>query len=54
MIIDLKYDSDVVLRNEYQVRLGVFANNLEQWSAFVALASIANDESSLMRPDYST
>ena len=37
-------DSDEVHRNTTVVRLGVYARDLEQWSAFVALASIANDE----------
>lgn len=47
-LTDWKYDSDAVWRGETQVRLGVFASNLEQWSAFVGLASIANDESAFV------
>lgn len=37
-------DTDEVQRGETHVRLGVYASNLEQWSAFVGLASISNDE----------
>jgi hypothetical protein len=44
-LIDFRYDSDELWRGQTQVRLGVFASNLEQWSAFVGLAVIGNDES---------
>ncbi|MFJ7354447.1 hypothetical protein ACIQWS_09825 [Phyllobacterium sp. NPDC097923] len=47
-LIDWRYDSDVLWRGETQVRLGVFASNLEQWSSFVGLASIGNDDSSFV------
>jgi hypothetical protein len=47
-LINWEYDSDEVWRGETQVRLGVFASNLEQSSAFVGLASIANDESAFV------
>ncbi len=43
-LTDWKLDSDELHRGETQVRLGVYASNLEQWSVFVGLASIANDE----------
>ena len=39
-----KLDSDELSRGQTQVRLDVFASNLEQWSAFVGLASISNDD----------
>ncbi len=37
-------DTDDVQRDETHVKLGVYASNLEQWSVFVGLASISNDE----------
>src|SRR5882672_1098958 len=43
-ITDWKLDSDELHAGENQVRLAVYARNLEQWSAFVGLASIGNDE----------
>ena len=43
-LTDWKLDSDELSRGKTQVRLNVFASNLEQWSAFVGLASISNDE----------
>lgn len=43
-LTDWKLDSDELHRGTTQVRLGVYASNLEQWSAFVGLASISNDE----------
>lgn len=43
-LTDWKLDSDELHRGETQVRLGVFARNLEQWSVHVGLASIGNDE----------
>lgn len=41
-------DSDETSRGATKVRLGVYARNLEQWSAFVGLASIANDETAFV------
>lgn len=37
-------DTDEVQLGETHVRLGVYGSNMDQWSAFVGLASIANDE----------
>jgi hypothetical protein len=47
-LTDWKYNSDQTFPGMTQVRLGVFASNLEQWSAFVGLASIGNDDSSFV------
>jgi hypothetical protein len=47
-LTDWKLDSDELHRGETQVRLGVYASNLEQWSAFVGLAHISNDETSFV------
>ncbi len=43
-LCNLDSSDDDLHRDETVVRLGVYARNLEQWSAFVGLASIANDE----------
>ena len=43
-LTDWKYDSDELAHGETQINLGVYARDLEQWSAFVGLASISNDE----------
>ena len=37
-------DTDEVQRGETHVRLGVYASKMKEWSAFVGLGSIANDE----------
>jgi hypothetical protein len=47
-LTDWKLDSDELHRGETLVRLGVYARNLEQWSTFVGLASIGNDETSFV------
>jgi hypothetical protein len=45
VVLNWRYDSDVIWRGEERVLLGVYARNIEQWSAYIGLASIANDES---------
>lgn len=45
VLLGWQYDSDETWRGHETVWLDVFAHDLEQWSAFVGLASIANDES---------
>jgi hypothetical protein len=45
VLMEWRYDSDEVRRSEERVLLGVYARDLEQWSAHVGLASIQNDES---------
>ncbi|ORA29321.1 hypothetical protein [Mycobacterium aquaticum] len=48
VLLEWRYDSDVVLRGEERVLLGVHARDLEQWSAYVGLASIQNSESGFL------
>lgn len=45
VIMNFRYDSDATWRGQERVWLGIFARDLEQSSAFVGLAAIANDES---------
>jgi hypothetical protein len=44
-ICDWRVDTDGLVPGEWRVKLGVYARNLEQASAFVGLASVANDDS---------
>lgn len=45
VLLAWRYDSDETWRGEERVLLGIHARDLEQTSAYVGLASIANDES---------
>ena len=45
VLLGWRRDSDEVLHGEETVLLGVHARDLEQWSAYVGLASIQNSES---------
>jgi hypothetical protein len=45
VVLNWRYNSDVIWRGEERVLLGVNARNIEQWSAYVGLASIANNDS---------
>jgi hypothetical protein len=45
VLVSWRYNSDETFRGQERVWLNIYARELEQWSAFVGLASIANGES---------
>lgn len=45
VLVSWRYNSDVTFRGQERVWLDIYAREVEQWSAFVGLASIANGES---------
>jgi hypothetical protein len=48
VLVNWTYDSDETFRGQEEVLLNIYARDLEQWSAFVGLASIANDETAFV------
>lgn len=48
VLVSWRYDSDETFRGQERVWLDIYARELEQWSAFVGLASIANAESAFV------